>query len=166
MADTDLMFARIRALFDGAGWFPGVAAALFAFALLAALLELVSPDALRWTGQHVVGTEIGGIVSYRWHGQTYSLGAPGFGSSKAVSVYLDPANPSNALLDNPFLRVFEGSLVAVPVAAGVVLLALGLTRQRRWDRRQRRAASRAGQVLDQDFVARHLRELRQGRRGD
>ena len=114
----------------------------------------------------MVGTETGGIVSYRWHGQTYSLGAPGFGSSKAVSVYLDPANPSNALLDNPFLRVFEGSLVVVPVAGGVVLLALGLTRRRRWDRRQQRAAAPSGQVLDKDFVARHLRELRQGQRGD
>src|SRR5262249_56899878 len=121
MADTDLMLARIRALFDGAGWFPGLAAALFAFALLAALLELVSPDALRWTGQHVVGTEIGGIVSYRWHGQTYSLGAPGFGSSKAVSGYLDPANPSNAPLDNPFLPVVQSSPVALPVAARVAL---------------------------------------------
>ena len=160
------MLARIRALFDGAGWLPGVAAVLFAFALLAALLELESPDAVRWTGQRVVGTEIGGIVSYRWHGQTYALGAPGFGSSKAVSVYLDPANPSNALLDNPFLRAFQGSLVAVPLAGGVVLLVLGLTRRRRWARRQRHAASRAGPALDQEFVDRHLRELRQGQRGD
>jgi hypothetical protein len=165
MADTGLMRARIRALFDGAGWFPGLAAALFVFALLAVLLELESPDAVRWTGQHVVGTEIGGIVSYRWHGQTYSLDAPGYGSSKAVSVYLDPADPSNALIDNPFLRTFEGSLVAVPLAGGVVLLVLGLTRRWRWERRQLRAASRAGHSLDQDFVTRHLRELRQDHRG-
>ena len=159
------MRARIRALFDGAGWYPGLAAALFVFALLAVLLELESPDAVRWTGQHVVGTEIGGIVSYRWHGQTYSLDAPGYGSSKAVSVYLDPADPSNALIDNPFLRTFEGSLVAVPLAGGVVLLVLGLTRRWRWERRQLRAASRAGHSLDQDFVTRHLRELRQDHRG-
>ena len=167
MADTGLMLARIRGWFDGAGWFPGLAAALFVFALLAVLLELQSSDAVRWTGQHVVGTEIGGIVSYRWHGQTYSLDAPGYGSAKAVSVYLDPANPSNALLDKPFLRVFEGSLVAVPLAGGAVLLVLGLTRRWRWERRQLRAASRVGHSLDQEFVSRHLRELRQGqRRGD
>ena len=71
------MFARMRRMFDGAGWFPGLAAALFVFALLAALLELQSSDAVRWTGQRVTGTEIGGIVSYRWHGQTYSLNAQG-----------------------------------------------------------------------------------------
>ena len=158
------MRARIRALFDGAGWFPGLAAALFVFAFLAVLLELQSPDAVRWTGQHVVGTEIGGIVSYRWHGQTYSLDAPGYGSSKAVSVYLDPADPSNALIDNLFLRTFEGSLVAVPLAGGVVLLVLGLTRRRRWQRRQLRVAPKTGQVLDQEFVTRHLRELRHGNR--
>jgi hypothetical protein len=40
MADTGLMLARIRGLSDGAGWLPGLAAALFVFALLAVLLEL------------------------------------------------------------------------------------------------------------------------------
>jgi hypothetical protein len=164
MADTGLMLARIRRLFDGAGWLPGLAAALFVFALLAVLLELQSSDAVRWTGQRVTGTETGGIVSYRWDGQTYSLDAPGYGSAKAVSVYLDPADPSNAMLDSPFLRLVEGSLVAVPVAGGVALLVAGLTRRRRWERRQLRVAPETGQVLDQEFVARHLRELRHGNR--
>jgi hypothetical protein len=112
----------------------------------------------------VTGTETGGIVSYRWDGQTYSLDAPGYGSAKAVSVYLDPADPSNAMLDSPFLRLVEGSLVAVPVAGGVALLVAGLTRRRRWERRQLRVAPETGQVLDQEFVARHLRELRHGNR--
>ena len=159
------MLARIRRLFDGAGWFPGLAAALFVFALLAVLLELQSSDSVRWTGQRVTGTEIGGIVSYRWDGQTYSLDAPGYGSAKAVGIDLDPADPSNAVIDNTFPRVFEGALVAVPVAAGVALLVVGLTRRRRWERRQVRAEARAGHVLDEDFVSRHLRELRHGGRG-
>ena len=165
MADTGLMLARIRGWFDGAGWFPGLAAALFVFALLAALLELQSSDAVRWTGAHVTGTEIGGIVSYRWDGQTYSLDAQGYGSAKAVGIDLDPADPPNAVIDNTFPRVVEGALVAVPVAAGVALLVVGLTRRRRWERRQMRIAPTTGQVLDQEFVTRHLRELRQGKRG-
>jgi len=160
MADTGLMPARIRALFNGAGWFPGLAAALFVFALLAVLLELQSSDAVRWTGQRVTGTEIGGIVSYRWEGQTYSLDASGYGSAKAIGVDLDPADPSNAVIDNTFPRLVEGSLVAVPVAAGVLLLVAGLTRRWRWERRQQRIAPGTGQVLDQEFVTRHLRELR------
>lgn len=159
------MFARMRRMFDGAGWFPGLAAALFVFALLAALLELQSSDAVRWTGQRVTGTEIGGIVSYRWDGQSYSLDAPGYGSAKAVGVTLDPADPSNAVLDNTFLWALEGALVVVPVAAGAALLVVGLTRRRRWERRQVRAEARAGHVLDDDFVSRHLRELRHGGRG-
>jgi len=159
------MFARMRRMFDGAGWFPGLAAALFVFALLAALLELQSSDAVRWTGQRVTGTEIGGIVSYRWDGQSYSLDAPGYGSAKAVGVTLDPANPSNAVLDNTFLWALEGALVVVPVAAGAALLVVGVTRRRRWERRQVRAEARAGHVLDDDFVSRHLRELRHGGRG-
>ena len=166
MADTGLMLARIRALFDGAGWFPGLAAALFVFALLAALLELQSSDAVRWTGQRVTGTETGGIVTYRWDGQTYSLDAPGYGSAKAVGVTLDPADPSNAVLDNTFLWMVEGGLVVVPVAAGAALLVAGLTRRRRWERQQQRIAPTTGQVLDQEFVTRHLRELRHGDRGD
>ena len=161
------MLAWIRRSFDGAGWFPGLAAALFVFALLAVLLELQSSDAVRWTGQHVTGTEIGGIVTYRWDGQTYSLDAQGYGSAKAVGVDLDPADPSNAVIDNTFPRLVEGSLVAVPVAAAVALLMVGLTRRRRWERRQLRTAPETGSVLDQEFVSRHLRELRQdGRRGD
>jgi len=158
------MLARIRGWFDGAGWFPGLAAALFVFALLAVLLELQSSDAVRWTGRHVTGTEIGGIVSYRWNGQTYSLDAQGYGSAKAVGVVLDPADPSNAVIDSTFPRLVEGSLMAVPVAAGVALLVAGLTRRRRWERRQLRTAPETGRVLDQEFVSRHLRDLRQGNR--
>jgi hypothetical protein len=153
-------------MFDGAGWFPGLAVALFAFALLAVLLELQSSDSVRWTGQRVTGTEIGGIVSYRWDGQTYSLDAQGYGSAKAVGVDLDPADPSNAVIDNTFPRLVEGGLVAVPLAASVTLLVLGLTRRWRWERRQQRVAPTTGQVLDQEFVSRHLRELRHGRDGD
>ena len=160
------MLAWIRRSFDGAGWFPGLAAALFVFALLAVLLELQSSDAVRWTGQHVTGTEIGGIVSYRWGGQTYSLDAQGYGSAKAVGVDLDPADPSNAVIDNMVPRLVEGGLMAGPVAAGVVLLMVGLTRRRRWERRQLRKAPETGQVLDQEFVSRHLNELRRGDRGD
>jgi hypothetical protein len=88
---------------------------------------------VRWTGQRVTGTEIGGIVSYRWDGQTYSLDASGYGSQKTIGVVLDPADPSNAVIDNTFPRLVEGTLVAVPVAAGAALLVVGLTR-RRWER--------------------------------
>lgn len=158
------MPARIRAVFDGAGLFLGLAIALFIFALLAVLLVLESPDAVRWTGQRVVGHEIGGIVSYRWQGETYSLDAPGYGSAKSISVYLDPGDPSYAMIDNPISRTVEASLVVVPLAGGVVLLVLGLTRRWRWARRQRHAASAAGLGQHQEWIARRLQDLRRGQR--
>lgn len=130
------MLARVRESFDGAGWFVGLAAALFVFALLAVLLELQSPDLVLWTGQRVTGTEQGGIVTYRWHGQQYSLDASGFGSARDVSVYFDPSDPGSGMVDNLPDRILVSSFIGVPVAGGVALLVAGATRKSRHARRQ------------------------------
>ena len=134
------MLARVRNWFDGAGWFVGPAVALLVFALLAVLLELQSPDRVLWTGQQVVGTEQRGIVSYQWQDQTYSLDAPGFGSSKDINVYLDPGDPSHAMIDNVVDRVVAVLLIGVPTAGGAVLLVVGGTRNYRWARRKLKRA--------------------------
>jgi hypothetical protein len=134
------VLARVRNWFDGAGWFVGAAVALFVFALLALLLGLQSPDRVLWVGQRVVGTEQRGIVSYQWHGQTYSLDAPGFGNAKDIGVYLDPGDPSHAMIDNVFDRVATVLLIGVPVGGGVVLLVVGGTRNYRWKRRKLKRA--------------------------
>ena len=135
------MFARVRSWFDGAGWFVGLAIALFTFALLAVWAGFQSSDIVLWTGQQVIGTEQGGIVSYRWDGYSYSLDASGYGSSKGVSVYLDPGNPSHAMIDNATDRAAGILLVGVPIAGGVVLLVAGGTRKYRWARRNAKRAS-------------------------
>jgi len=134
------VLARVRKWFDGAGWFVGAAVVLLVFALLAALLGLQSPDSVLWTGQHVTGTEQRGLVYYRWQGQTYTLDVQGFGSSKAVSVYLNPGDPSQAMVDNVGDRVLAGSFVLGPAAAAVVLLVIGGTRNYRWQRRKLKRA--------------------------
>jgi hypothetical protein len=95
-----------------------------------------------WTGQQVTGTEQRGLVYYRWQGQTYSLDVPGFGSSKAVSVYFNPGDPSQAVVDNVPDRVLAGLFVLGPAAGAVVLLVIGGTRNYRW---QRRKLKRAGE---------------------
>jgi len=151
------MRARLGAWFDGAGWLVGSAVVLFVFALLVVLLEFQSPDVVLWTGHRVTGTEQGGIVYYRWQGQTYSVDAPGYGSSTAVSVWLDPGDPGNAMIDNAANRAVVASLVGLPLIVGVALLAVGPTRRYRW---ARGVAPAVGYGLDPDFVARHLRELR------
>ncbi len=163
MAHTGPVRARVGAWFDGAGWFVGTAVALFVIALIVVLGESQSPDAVLWTGHRVVGTEQGGIVSYRWHGQNHSLDAPGYGSSKAVGVYLDPGDPNHAAIDNLASRAPVALLVGGPLTGGVALLAVGLTRGYRWRRREMRGVvptAGYGHGLDPEFVTRHLRELR------
>lgn len=139
-AHTGLVLGRVRKWFDGAGWFVGLAVALFAFALLAVLIGLQSPDSVLWTGQHVTGTEQNGLVYYRWQGQSYTIDVQGNASLKAISVYLDPGNPSHAAVDNVFDRVAAILLVGVPVAGGVALLIAGGTRNYRWTRRNAKRA--------------------------
>jgi len=109
---------------------------LVVFALLALLVGLQSSDRVLWTGQQVAGTEHQGIVTYWWHGQSYSLDEPGFGSARTVSVYLDPADPSNAMVDSVLDRTVAGVLILGPVVAAVVLLVLGGTRNYRWFRQK------------------------------
>ena len=62
--------------------------------------------------------------------------ALGTGSAKAVSVYLDPADPSQAMIDNIPDRAVAGVLILGPVVAALVLLILCGTRNYRWFRRK------------------------------
>jgi hypothetical protein len=167
MTDNGLLRARLGALLDGAWWSVGVAAVLFGFALLAAILVLQSPEGLLWTGQHAIGTEQNGLIVFRYQGRDYSASAVGSGSAKAASVYFDPGDPTNAMAENLPERAFTGALVGVPLLAGVAVLTIGLTRKQRWARGQRRLAGpQFGRGLDQDFVTRQLKEQRGGRPGD
>jgi hypothetical protein len=128
--------ARVRKWYDGSGWYVGGAVVLLVFAALALLVGLQSSDRVLWIGQEVTGTEDQGIVYYSWHGQSYSIDVPGTGSAKAISVYLDPADPSQAMTDNILDRVVASVLVLGPALAAVVLLVLGGTRNYRWFRQK------------------------------
>jgi hypothetical protein len=128
--------ARVRKWYDGSGWYVGGAVVLLVFAALALLVGLQSSDRVLWIGQEVAGTEDQGIVYYSWHGQSYSIDVPGTGSAKAISVYLDPADPSQAMTDNILDRVVASVLVLGPALAAVVLLVLGGTRNYRWFRQK------------------------------
>lgn len=154
------MRGRLGAVLDGAGWSVGLAAALFVFALLYVALDFQSPEIVLWTGHHVVATEQQGLATFRWQGQAYTVDVPGFGSGNKVDIYFSPGDPSGAMADNVPDRVFAGLLVGGPVIAGVAVLVAGLTRKRRWARRQRRQAASYGDGLDPDFVARQLKAHR------
>jgi len=165
-----LMSARLRGLLDGAGWSVGLAIVLFVFALVAAALVAQSPEAVLWTGHHTVGTETDGLVVFRYQGRDYSAPVPGSGSAKAITVYFDPGNPSDAMADTPVHRLTTGLLVGVPLAAGVTVLVMGLTRKQRWARRRRRqqrlGRAEFGSGLDDAVVTRLLDERRAPGRPD
>lgn len=129
------VFGRVRKWFDGAGWYVGLAAALFIFALLATVVELQTPNAVLWTGQTITGTEKNGLIYYRWHGQAYTADVPGNGNATNVTIYLDPSDPTHATTNSVSDRIEAGLLVAFPAAAGIVILILGGTRNYRWSRR-------------------------------
>jgi hypothetical protein len=154
------MRGRLSAVLDGAGWSVGLAAALFVFALLFVALDFQSPEIVLWTGHHVVATEQHGLAAFRWQGQSYTVDVPGFGSGKKVDIYFNPGDPSGAMADNVPDRVFAGLLVGGPVIVGVAVLVAGLTRKRRWARRQSRGAASYGSGLDPEFVARQLKAHR------
>jgi len=139
----------------------GLAVALFAFALLFLALDLQSPEIVLWTGHRAVGTEQNGLVTFWLHHHAYTATTPGYGSGKAVSVYFPPGDPSDAIADSLPDRLTAVALFAVPVAAGLALLTVGLTRKRRWARRLNSEGAPAfGAGLDEDFVARRLQERR------
>lgn len=156
------MRVRLSAWPDGAGWSTGLAAALLAFSLLAVVAVLQSPDSVLWTGQRAIGVERGGLVIFHWQGQVYSVAKPGYGSADNVAVYFDPAHPEKAVADNVADRVGAGLLVGGPLAAAVLVFAIGLIRRRIRRRRRwkRGAASFFGSGLDPEFVSRVLRQRR------
>lgn len=158
--DNGRMRIRPRALLDGTGWAIGLAAVLFAVSLVFVILTAQSPQAVLWTGQHAVGTEQNGLVYFTWQGRTYSTTVPGYGSARSVDVYFDPGNPLNAMAGNLADRVITGLLVAGPAAAGIAVLAIGLTRKRRWQRRRRREAAAAGGAGDDEVFSKLLAQRR------
>lgn len=155
---------RLRGWFDGSGWFIGLAIAFAAAGILWLLAELQSPDVALWIGHHVTGSEQGGVVFYRWQGHTYGLDVPGFGSARAVSLYVDPRDPSVAMIDSPAGRAFADLLSASPFLLALALVAAGPVRNWRQRRRKRlgRIPSGFGHGLDEEFVARRLEQLRRG----
>ena len=122
--------------FEDMGGFIVGAVVLFMLGSLFLGAVAQSPSVLQWTGTAVHSVESGGIAYYSFHGEHFTLDVT---SSwlQPDTVYLDPANPSDAMLGNPVVRWTELATVAGPWAAALMLLTYGFARRAR--RRRLRA---------------------------
>ena len=84
----------------------GAVASLFLVAVL------VSPSGWKWWNARTVhGTELGGVVTYSYGGQTYTLDDVGSTGSGPKIVYVNPANPSSAALTIEVAQVSDTAVV-------------------------------------------------------
>jgi hypothetical protein len=148
------------------GWFEDVGAFVTGAALLCVVGSLFlvaaaqSPTMLQWTGTPVAAVEDGGIAYYSFQGQTYTLDVTS-PLQHSGTVYLDPAEPSNAIFSNPVTRWGDIATVGGPYAAAVILLALGFARRSRRRRlRERDLGPSTGSGLDHTTLSRLLEQQR------
>jgi hypothetical protein len=151
-------------MLDGAGWSVGLAIAL-APLFLALDVQVPRHRAVDWSARRRNRAKRPGhlLVApprlYR-HDARVRVG-------EGRERLFPPGDPSDAIADSLPDRLTAVALFAVPVAAGLALLAAGLTRKRRWARRLNREGTPAfGAGLDEDFVARRLQERRGSNQDD
>lgn len=108
------------------------AAALVLVGCLFIAIEAQSPTHVYWTGQSTQGTNDGGIVFYRVHGEQYSLddtdAVPPHPTP--ITVFYDPSDPSQAMYNKP-TRWIEGAAILVWFVAAPACLTLAALRRRR-----------------------------------
>lgn len=137
-----------------------VGIALAIVGVLFLLMEAQSPSRLYWTGQAVAGTNSQGIVYYRVGGEQYTVDdtGPVPAHPTPVTVYVDPADPSQALLLKPTRWIDAVGVLVWFVAAGVCLMvsAIGGARRRRKRAELAHQGSGYGGGLDSDWISHHL----------
>jgi len=144
----DRMTNRLRRWFEDMGAFIVGAVVLFLLGSLFLGATLQSPTLLQWTGTAVHSVERGGIAYYSYGGMEYTLDvtSPWLHSG---TVYVDPENPSDAMISNPVIRLTELVTIGGPYAASALLLAFGFARRSRRRRlRNRRPEAAYGNGLD------------------
>ncbi|HET7356244.1 MAG TPA: hypothetical protein VFJ09_06160 [Nocardioidaceae bacterium] len=114
---------------DGALPWTGVALGLALLWVLLFLVEVQTPNWLYWSGKTVQGSNQGGIVFYRVHGQTYTIDDPGPAPTHPTpeTVWYQAGDPSAALLDEP-ARLIEAGVFVALAGATVITFGVGATR--------------------------------------
>lgn len=123
---------RLAKVFDGTGVQTAIGIVLLALAALFAFLVLSSSGGWQWfSAQTVAGREDTGTVAYTYRGQTYNMDDPLSFRSGPRTVWVNPANPSQAALSVTVARISDSLFVGVPASLGCALVATGLIRKRR-----------------------------------
>ena len=124
-----------------------IAIALLVMGVVAVLVEVQSPSGVYWTGDRVSGVSEGGIVYYRYGGAPYTIGDDHRSARDTravpVSVFVDPAEPTQARVDSA-ARWLDGAFVGVWFVAAAAVVPFGVVRQRRRRRRQAEFAAAGG----------------------
>jgi hypothetical protein len=114
---------------------------LLVMGCLMLLVELQSPSHDLWTDTHVAGYSQGGLIYYKYKGETYTTDNPYQDATDSrripKTVYFDPDNPAAANLHGN-TRWLDAFVVLVWFVGAGVLLLVGTIRERR--RRKRRPA--------------------------
>jgi hypothetical protein len=108
--------------------------ALLAMGGVAVIVESQSPSNLYWTGDQVTAVSEGGVVFYQYGNRQYTITDDHRSANDtqpvSLTVFVDPGQPSRALVDGP-IRWLDAALVAVWFLAAAALLPLAMSRQRR-----------------------------------
>lgn len=140
-----------------------VGIALAVVGILFVLVEAQSPSRLYWTGDAVLGHNRDGLVYYQVNGESYTVDdtRPVPAYNTPVTVYVDPADPSLALIEQPAKWIDAVAVTVWFLAAAGCLAWSGLDGVRRRRRRaQAHPADRYGEGLEADWVSRRLQRTR------
>lgn len=165
----EIVSGGVRRVFAGTGGFPIAAAGMALVGTVFLIAILASPGSWEWhSAKHVRGSEENGVVYYSYGGQRYSVDDVNSFRSGPRDVWLDPSNPSDAVLQVAVAKASDWALTAGPYTAAVVLLGAGFWRRHRIRRDKAERAEGGGDGfgdgLDSDTV-RRLMEDRGGPQG-
>lgn len=149
-------FRAVKAGMAGGGLYTAGALIAGFIATVFLVAILLSPNGWKWWASvSVHGAEQGGVVSYSYRGQTYSLDDLNSTANGSRIVYLNPAHPNQAALSIQVTQISDSVVTGGPY---LVCVCFGVVAFRRHRTTVRRNASpdpdRFGDGIDSGTIRR------------